>query len=351
MTGFVYQWKALIAGAREKALATKALTLWPDHALWETTVARVSSHFDRGLEKVRQQLGFLYESGVHDVSQDFKILLLQWANSEYHEGPSLCAIGAHFIEHWKLDLQDDLVQVFVMAALLGEMDTGLAYHNVKHNRKVLCNMIALIMAHRSMDDVIGLSDAEIMLLLIAVSIHDVAHDGKGNVLQGSLIAGRLERQSWEVSYPYLQEAGLHSADWLQMLEAMVLCTDTFPIGEPESPVNQLKALYDSLVNEASNVGKRGAEVSYLLGKPKATLMAMLVHEADIASSAGVDYEISCQEAAMVAKESQAGVDVDTLLRSFVENILGGRPFYTKAGLAVYGDAFKLIEARLFPASM
>jgi hypothetical protein len=143
------------------------------------------------------------------------------------------------------------------------------------------------------------------LLLIAACIHDLGHDGRGNIIDGRLEQGRLERRAFALALPYLETCGMSSGD-LDTLLAILLCTDVTPMGDPANPLNQMKAAYRyhfQAEDTKIEAPPLSPELSVLAKDPDLTMMALMLHEADIGTSAGLDYNLTTYETAQYKRET------------------------------------------------
>jgi len=108
-----------------------------------------------------------------------------------------------------------------------------------------------------------------------------------------------------------------------------MTTDISPLGDPISPVNQLRKAYEYHFGmEEEKVDEEEAilseELSALMENSHLCLLSVMLQEADIMNSAGVDYDIARYESIAVSEEiglSQS-LPEDTLL--FLETICNGK---------------------------
>ena len=221
------------------------------------------------------------------------------------ESPSLLAMAKAACEVFEIT-DPDRVHLLMMAAILGGVDHDLPYHNNLHFKKVLLQLIRLIAVHNSIYSDTGkaLEPNEIAMLLTAGCIHDLGHDGLGNTVKGVFHCGRLERQSFDFAEPYLLATGGSPQD-MEALRTMILTTDVSPLGEATNSMNQMKAAYrfhfmgERTRHQRLNLSD---DLSALEQDAKLTLMACLLHEADIATSAGLDYTVTQFETCQYREE-------------------------------------------------
>ena len=165
------------------------------------------------------------DDGDHD-DQTHQVVNLLHSWHQQGLAPSLLALCMHALRLWGLEINPGLKHALTMAALLGEVDNTLPYHNNMHYRKVMLQLLRLIDEHQRIyaGTTQSLATEQIVLLLIAVCIHDLGHDGKGNTIKGVFVPGRLEKQSYDLALPYLRACGLTDEKMLADLRVMLLTT-------------------------------------------------------------------------------------------------------------------------------
>ncbi|MCB1681682.1 MAG: hypothetical protein H6858_02985 [Rhodospirillales bacterium] len=238
-----------------------------------------------------------------------------------------------------------VVRPALVASVLGEAPHTQAYHNTVHFRKVLQHTVRLIRMHNSLaDEMEPLSQEQMVLLLTAACIHDLGHDGSGNVQAGQYEPGRLELQSSELAEPYLSAAGM-SEGMMTYLRTMVLCTDASRPDNPSCPLTQLKAAFHHHFAGSSGKAEHtvGQIFSFLSHRADLTLLSMYLHEADIMSSAGVSYEKTRCETILFKRERGEGAARPSDVLEFFDTICRGG-FLSKAGQALAQKPFETIRA-------
>ncbi len=219
--------------------------------------------------------------------------------------PSLMAMATVMIDEFTIT-QPDNRHIVLMAATLGGLELELPYHNNLHFRKVTLQLMRLIQVH---NDIYGetsksLTEDEITLLLASACIHDLEHDGRGNTIKGVHEPCRLEIQSYVIAEPFLKAVGA-SDEGLETMKLLLLCTDVSPLGEPTNPISQMKAAYRyHFMGDDSKISSLNLseDIKALEANAKATLMACLLQEADIATSGGLSYEVTQYETALYRRE-------------------------------------------------
>lgn len=249
-------------------------------------------------------------------------LLTKW--SEKPNGQSTPSLIRQSLAQFGIEAQGDesLTQAIFMASYLAEIPNDLPYHNAAHFRKVVLHTIRMIAAHNFIfkqgNHVLG--KEAVAKLLIAACIHDLNHDGQGNIINRKYQFARTEQQSFECAKPYLEACGL-SEEMLGDIRVMLICTDASPFGDPISPSRQVRRAYEYHFgeNEDAEDLDLGEELSILAERDDLTLLCMMLHEADIMNSAGVSYDITCQESLAVSQEiGTEACPEDTLL--FLEKV-------------------------------
>lgn len=264
-------------------------------------------------------------------------------------GPSLPALLAVVAEHWGLDIASPAVKAAFVAGVMAEIPNIQYYHGNEHYRKVLFHTIRLMATHNDMfpDDDLTLTDQDKALFLTASSLHDLGHEGGDNVRDGVYTPGYLEQKSCDYARPYLEAVGLDYESY-GTIETMVFCTDiTFFAGE-NSPCIRMKKIYDYYFN---GIGDDDEVAMMMMGKlrrfednKKLALMAMMLHEADVACSAGMSYEWTIKETQKFMEERCMDMPMSKIILAFLNEQLGSTLF-TAAGQAIYGTVMThVIEA-------
>jgi len=254
--------------------------------------------------------------------------------------PSMPALVAHAMNHFKIEAQSPYVPVLLMAALLAEYPNELQYHGNEHYRKVLFHVIRLTATH---NDLFArsewfLSPDEVARLLIASCIHDLGHEGGDNQRDGIYTPGYMEQRAFNVARPYFEALGLDKKSQGE-IETMVFCTDiTFFAGD-NSPCLRMKKIYKHYFWDDNS-----EDVSLMLmGKlrryednPQLAQMAMILHESDIGTSAGLSYEQTIKETLNIMGErGQNSAGPQTVLAFLREQL--GETMFTEAGKQVFGS--------------
>lgn len=256
--------------------------------------------------------------------------------------PALAATAFLRLTGSDRDVHKRWLPPLLMAAVLGETPHALLYHNNMHFRKVTLHAARLMSAHKE-----SLPAKDSALLLIAACIHDLGHDGSGNVgPDGAYTPGRLERRSVEHAMPYLKAAGLDGQN-LADLETMIVCTDAARPDNPACPLTQLRAsaaVHFGAQDAGHRPGAGGEIYNTLKARRDLALLALFLHEADIMNSAGVSYEQTRLETTQFKQESTGNRARPSDVLEFLGTICRGG-FVSGAGRILGQNAYETIRAR------
>ena len=279
---------------------------WVSRDVVHQTSRRAIEMFEEDVNDLERDAGFLFVDEADVADSDYRVveLIRRWHLSP--RTPSLAAFCIFAIEGLELDLSPDLNRGVLAAGLLGEIENNLPYHNTLHYKKVFLQLVRLIKAHNDIYKGTHqeLNKQQIGLVLLAACIHDLGHDGKGNTIKGVFEQGRLERRALNLAQPYLELCGIKQND-LDALLVMLLCTDVSPLGDPANPASQMKSAYryhymgEKKKIEALNLD---SELSVLEKDAPLAMMSLILHEADIGTSAGLAYNLTTYESALYKRE-------------------------------------------------
>lgn len=284
---------------------------WPQQLKTLETVlkphGRVLSHVHDGFETDYAQVSrqtHLFATDAEGTTDQNVDYLREWHITGH--APSLTAICARACEVFEIKTPD-LLPAIMTASVLGEVVQDHPYHNNMHFRKVLIQVIRTVAVHNAIfaGTQRALNERQIAMLMIAACIHDLGHDGKGNTMKGVLIPFRLEQASFDQAKPYLLAAGYADEKELNQLEVLLRATDVSPLDDPASPMRQMKAAYRyHFMGENARHHKLNLspELACLEKDATTTQMALLLHEADISTSAGLSYGVSQYETAIYRQE-------------------------------------------------
>lgn len=299
---------------------------------------RVAEHLEADVEAVRETYLPLFRSD-ETVSGQTKLcasILRQWALT--NEAPSLTALCMVALD--ELSVKDEEYGRLVMlSSVLGEIDNPLPYHSNMHYRKVVLQLIRLIAQHNEIfaGTAKSFSDRDICLLLSSACIHDLAHDGRGNTVQGVHERARLETLAFRIIKHWMEPLGFMDKTVEDAIRAMLVSTDVSPVGDPRAPVAQMKMAY-----RYHSFGQEGwteplnlsSDLKPLEDNPTLTMMALILQEADIATSAGLDYNVTKYETALVCEEYKMKEALPQHIINFLRDVCG-RQFLSDAGQRLY----------------
>ena len=261
--------------------------------------------------------------------------------------PTLTAMIAQSIQHFGLDPALPSVKAAFIGAILAEIPNDLQYHGNEHYRKVVFHAIRLVATHnQSVPDEEELSGDEIALLLAAACIHDLGHPGGDNAKEGVYAPGLMEQKSFDEARPYFVGVGL-TTDIIGQLETIVFCTDiTFFAGD-NSPCVRMKKIYKHFFwhddSEDVSMMMMGKLRRYEENKTL-ILLAMLLHEADIGTSAGLSYDRTISETIAFLEERNITLAGPKTILAFLRDQLG-ETMFTDAGKQLFGPVMTQVIAQ------
>lgn len=312
------------------------------------TLSGISRNLERDIAALKKDCDYVF-SEVWD-REDHTARTVQVFRDWHEEGksPSLTAICIFAMGHFGL-LDHDIVKAVLLASVLGEVDNSLPYHNNMHYRIVTFQMICMIVRHNEIyagsDD--ELSGDQILTLLTASCIHDLGHDGRGNTDgEGVHHPSRTERRSFNLARPYLESCGCDE-NVLNDIGVLLICTDVSPLLDPNSPVSQMKRAYRYHFlggrDEGFEIYLDGA-LSVLRERRDLALMGLLMHEADIATSAGLDYTVTKYETKLYRDEIGSEQARPQHVVDFLDRICQGQ-MLSQAGKTLFALNLDRIYAR------
>lgn len=318
---------------------------WEGASLVPSAVNTAGKALESDLKSIKNQR-FIFPDGqgAGNDSEEVTAYLRTWHVAG--DAPSLVALVLASCEKFGIETPD-LVQAILMAAILGEVENDLPYHNNLHFKKVVLQLIRLISVHNDIyaQTNRALDAEQIAVLLMGGCIHDLGHDGLGNTVKGVFYSGRLERRSFDLAKPYLEAAGADQ-EILQKLKVILLTTDVAPFGDVTNPMNQMKAAYrfhfmgESEQYQTLNLSN---ELEGMEECPKLAMMACLMHEADIATSAGLDYTVTQFETCKLMEEIGSSEAKPIHITDFLDKVCQRR-FLSDAGQKLFGANLARIYA-------
>lgn len=293
------------------------------------TLLRVRDGIEEEFSYARERLGFVFSKEFDLVvsTRETKALIRDW--SEEKGLLSATAMLCVALEQFGIDAQSSFGKAILAAGVLAEVKNDLPYHNNLHFRKVLLHVIRMIMVHNN-DIFKGtthqLSQKDITKLIVGACIHDIGHEGKGNFISHKYHFAMTEQRSFFYAYPYLRASGLDD-EILSDIKVMLMTTDVSPVGDPLSPVNQLRAIYEDhfgMDEERESEDAVSEELLVLVNDHHLCFLCVMLQEADIMNSAGVSYDVTRLESIAISQEMGLlhALPEDTML--FLETICRGR---------------------------
>lgn len=302
--------------------------------------------FPADCERLKPALATMTEPDIAAYGASVSDIFDGWA--ETGGGPTMPVMIAAAIKHFGLDENTAAVRGMVMAAILGEMPNGLQYHGNEHYRKVLFHAIRLAAKHKELfaGTKRELSGELIAVLLTAACIHDLGHKGGDNLKEGVYTPGYMEQRSFDIARPYFEALGM-DPDRMRDIETIVFCTDiTFFAGE-NSPCVRMKKIYKHYFWQDNS-----EDVStMMMGKlrrfedsPALVLAAMMLHEADVGTSAGLSYARTIKETIDLMAERGVNKAGPATVLAFLREQLG-ETMFTEAGKQIFGPVMAQVIAQ------
>lgn len=279
-------------------------------------------------------------------SEQVQNIILKWHESD--ADIRVLDVCESFLSELGFDDQSHEVlnkAVFVAAAL-ADVPNKLSYHNNLHFCKVVLHVARMISAHNFIfqDSDHALSKKDSAALLVAACIHDIGHDGSGNIVDRKYIKAKTELESYSYALPYLKVCDLGD-DVLEELKLMLMCTDASPFGDPISPSSQLRRAYFYHFGEEDFVDlDLDDDFSVLEEDDILTLKCMLLHEADIMNSVGVSYDTTIYESLAVSDEIGVKATPEGTLLFFEKTCQND--LFTDSGRYLGQENFHRIRSRI-----
>lgn len=299
----------------------------------------LENRFDDDAKHVESYKTILFDPNIEHYGESVTEIFSEWDDN--NNGPRMLAFVAHAIEQFELPIETPLTQSLLLSAVLAEVPNDMQYHGNNHYRKVVFHIIRLISKHNQIfagkDRV--LNKNQITTLLTAACIHDIGHKGSDNLRDGVYTPGALEQKSFDMARPYFEALNI-DPDHRSDIETIVFCTDiTFFAGD-NSPCIRMKQIFRYHFWD-----DKKQDISMMtLGKlrryddnPHLVLMAMLMHEADIATSAGVSYEQTIKETINIMEERGAKIAGPEVVLAFLREQLG-QTMFTEAARQIFGKS-------------
>lgn len=314
-----------------------------DPAALATVFDTITAKFEGDYARVMRDAEILFGANHAAYGKDAADVFARWEDEG--NGPVLPAILAAAVEHFALDTDTAPVRAAFVAAVLAEIPNDLLYHGNEHYRKVLFHTVRLIATHNTLfkgkPEAIG--KGRIALLLTAACVHDLAHEGGDNLRDGVYTPGYMEQKALDVARPYFDAVDLGAAERGE-IETIVFTTDiTFFAGD-NSPCVRMRKIYRHYF-WAEDVGDASMLMMGRLRRYEddAALvrLAMLLHEADVATSAGLTYEQTRKETMSIIEERGMKTAGPGIVLNFLREQLG-QTMYTEAAKQLFGPGMTAI---------
>ena len=304
---------------------TSFSSAWVEETQVMAVITKVEERFNEDLETLNRDAAFILNTSQTVASHTSKTIgvFRDWTVGAMC--PSLPALCQFAIDAFDIKSQT-LINTLYVAGILGEIDHNLSYHSNMHFRKVVFQCMRMIAVYNDIYQGTSraFSERQIALLLATACIHDFGHDGKGNTLKGVYIPHRLEEAAYELVAPVFKAAGFDDEDDLNLMHSMLICTDVTPFNDPGNAVNQAKAAYRKhFLSDSRSMHQKlnlDEELKILEECPAAAAMALMLHEADIATSAGLHYDMTKYETGLLRIEIADGVALPQHILDFLKDI-------------------------------
>jgi len=308
-------------------------------------ISELRKVFDADCLRVAAVADTLSGSDISEYGAETSAIFDKWEKER--GGPTLPALVSHAMRIFDLDEDAREVKAAFMAALIGEVPNDLRYHGNEHYRKVLFHAIRLMATHNQLfeGDARELTAQQIAVLLTGACMHDVGHKGGDNLKEAVYTPGSMEQRAFDICRPYFEAVNM-DRELMGQVETIVFCTDiTFFAGE-NSPCVRMKKIYKHYYWQDDT-----EDVSMMMmGKlrrfednPQLVHMAMILHESDVGTSAGLSYERTKKETVdLMAERGVKTAGPKTVLAFLREQM--SETMFTEAGKQIFGPVLKDVIA-------
>lgn len=338
----------MLNGARAVIESLAGKNTWPDAILLEHALDQSTLSLGEHLKTLSQKGGILLQSdgNAEQMASDMEVLLKEWHIDK--NPPSLLAMCVFLLDFLDLKPDPDDANMVIISAILGQVQNDVPYHSDMHFRKVLSQTMRVIVSHNGTykDMERALSVKEICRLISAACIHDLGHDGQGNWVKGVHHEGRAEKMSFELAKPFLRSAGC-DVETLNALYVMLLTTDVSPLDDPGNPMMQMKAAYRYHYmgeSKKAHTLNLSTDIRILEKDDRLSQLCLFLHEADIATSAGITYDVTKFETVLLMEEFGRERAHPSQVVDFLNQICQRR-FLSEAGQKLYAAPLARIYAQ------
>jgi len=297
-----------------------------------------SDEFTHILHKENQKKSFSIPDDI--LSNDIGALFTQWRSMD--TPPTLIELLSSAIDLFNFDVDTDLMTTTMAACILGEIPNANPYHNNDHFREVFYMVIRLCHHNNNLTKTPNdqLSNDDILLLLLCAAIHDFAHPGHGNVIKDEHFPSYVENRTLNKLQPFWSACGAPPS-LIKHIGILIICTDVSRDQSGHSPASIAREIY--LGHQHANLSAKNTPDKYapLTQKKQLSLMSMILCEADIAMSSGLNYTFSKAMTHLIAMENDFLQPSPKTLHGFMTTICHGG-YLTPAAQSLMGDAFQSI---------
>ena len=338
--------KALFKALRHVIENTESEEIYFDKAILVEKYNALESVFEDDCKRMADIRVVIFGEDYEDFGAQGTKIFADW--EKQGGGPSLTAMVAAAIVEFNLNVEKENVQACFVGAVLAEYPNDLQYHGNEHYRKVLIHKLRLIGVHNGIYDGTNriLTPDHIATLLTASCVHDLGHEGGDNLRDGVYTPGQLETFAIALAKPFFKALPF-PADEMAAMEAIVFCTDiTFFAGD-NSPCVRMKKIYKHFFWDDDREDVQTMMVGKLRqfqDNPRLVMMAMLLHEADIATSAGLSYEQTIKETISILEERGLQIAGPKTVLAFLREQLG-ETMFSDASKRLYGRVIQDVIAR------
>jgi len=336
-----------LGGIAASLTKLRAKQPWPNEMHLDQAITQTIHFLEEHLQSLHSNAIALLKSGeqAQAATHDIESIFHQWHMDK--NPPSLLSMCLFLLEEMEITPAPDDANMLIVAAILGQVHNEPSYHNDMHFRKVVAQTMRMIINNNTIFD--GTSRAlkakDICTLLSAACIHDIDHDGQGNFVKGIHIEGRAEKHSFELAKPYLQAAGCDD-ETLNAIYVMLLTTDVSPLNDPTNPMMQMKAAYRfHFMGEDSKAHtlNLSSNINTLEKHPMLSALCLMLHESDIATSAGLTYDVTKFETSLIMEEFKGGAAYPEDVVNFLDQICQRR-FLSDSGQKLFAANMARIYA-------
>lgn len=221
------------------------------------------------------------------------------------------------------------------ACVEAEKHSNNPYHNEHHNREVTLVTSLLLLKHITDGNEDGFTARDARNLIMAAAVHDLGHDGGGNIVNGVHNPLRLELQALNLAANLWKDQDVTKED-LRFIQACIEPTD---ISSSEKIVSPRSSLVETF-NGASS------KASVYNNKMWRTAAAML-SDADLAISAALSPDLFAVNSMMVEEETKGAVPATKAsAKYFLDRVVSPFPLSSE-GRVLLKTGYNKVRASVF----